>query len=309
MNDIMLRKANRDVLLVKKYGPQILTGFGCIGVVGGTVLACRATLKADKALAKRRNDIQTIKTAREECTEEEYTEKEYKSDLIKTYTGIGIDLVKLYSIPAAVIGGSLACFIISNKQQSSRISALSSAYAGVLAAFEGYRGRVKNAIGEEEEKDIYYGIEKKEVEIETVDEKGKVKKETVTLKVPTANNSDGYSMYSKFFDSSSREWEKNAEYNLYFLRKQQEWATQKLRRQGYLFLNDVLESLDIPKTAVGQVVGWVYDESKTAPGDNEVDFGIYDLTKQPNRDFVNGFEPVILLDFNVQGNILDLIEK
>ena len=61
--------------------------------------------------------------------------------------------------------------------------------------------------------------------------------------------------------------------------------------------------LGIPKTKVGQIVGWIYDEEHPI-GDNYVDFGIYDLR---NTEFVNGHENVALLDFNVDGNILDLI--
>ena len=53
-------------------------------------------------------------------------------------------------------------------------------------------------------------------------------------------------------------------------------------------------------------VGWIYDE-KNPVGDNYIDFGIYDVNKPQNRDFVNGIERVILLDFNVDGNILNLI--
>ena len=71
-------------------------------------------------------------------------------------------------------------------------------------------------------------------------------------------------------------------------------------------MNDVYAMLGIPKTRAGQVVGWIYDE-KEPIGDNYVDFGIYDTNKPSNRDFVNGYERTILLDFNVDGNILDLI--
>ena len=38
-----------------------------------------------------------------------------------------------------------------------------------------------------------------------------------------------------------------------------------------------------------------------------VDFGIYDINKPKNRDFVNGYERTILLDFNVDGDILNMI--
>jgi hypothetical protein len=86
----------------------------------------------------------------------------------------------------------------------------------------------------------------------------------------------------------------------------QDFANEKLKAQGYLFLNDVYEMLGIKKCREGQVVGWIYNE-KNPVGDNFVDFGIYNYDDPRARDFVNGYERVILLDFNVDGNILDLI--
>ena len=64
--------------------------------------------------------------------------------------------------------------------------------------------------------------------------------------------------------------------------------------------------LDIPRTKAGQIVGWVYDPEHPV-GDNFVDFRIYETNKESNRRFVNGYEPTILLDFNVDGNILQLM--
>ena len=66
------------------------------------------------------------------------------------------------------------------------------------------------------------------------------------------------------------------------------------------------EMLGIPRAKAGQVVGWVYD-AKNPIGDNYVDFGIYDIHRETVRNFVNGYERTILLDFNVDGNILDLM--
>ena len=94
--------------------------------------------------------------------------------------------------------------------------------------------------------------------------------------------------------------------NLYFLRAQEEYANNRLVSRGYLFLNEVYESLGIPPTKAGQIVGWIYDKDKPN-GDNFVDFGIYDIHRETNRNFVNGYERSILLDFNVDGPIINLI--
>lgn len=109
-----------------------------------------------------------------------------------------------------------------------------------------------------------------------------------------------FSSYARFFDESCPVWSNDSETNLTFLKTQEQYATEKLRAQGYLFLNDVYDMLGIARTKAGQVVGWVYDE-KNPLGDNRVDFGIYD---EHNRDFVNGYKDTALLDFNVDGNIL-----
>lgn len=103
----------------------------------------------------------------------------------------------------------------------------------------------------------------------------------------------------------STQYHKDAEYNLMFLRRQQDWANEKLKSKGHLFLNEVYDMLGIPRSKAGQIVGWIYNE-KNPIGDNYVDFGIYN-NNEINRAFVNGYEKAILLDFNVDGPIYDLI--
>ena len=83
-------------------------------------------------------------------------------------------------------------------------------------------------------------------------------------------------------------------------------ANQKLQTQGYLFLNDVYKMLGFKPTKAGHVVGWIYDE-KHPIGDNYVDFGIYDIENEATRRFMNGLEQNVILDFNVDGNIYDLL--
>ena len=54
----------------------------------------------------------------------------------------------------------------------------------------------------------------------------------------------------------------------------------------------------------------VYDpKNPDHEGDNYVDFGIYDIYREKARDFVNGRERVILLDFNVDGDITNSFES
>ena len=150
---------------------------------------------------------------------------------------------------------------------------------------------------------LRYNIKAQEFEKTEVDKKGneKVVKETVNVADPNL-----YSDYARFFDDGCNGWSKDPEQNLTFLKCQQAYANEKLKAKGYLFLNDVYKMLGIPATKAGQIVGWIYDE-KNPIGDNFVDFGLYDMNKPVVRDFVNGYERTILLDFNVDGNILEMM--
>lgn len=111
------------------------------------------------------------------------------------------------------------------------------------------------------------------------------------------------SQYARLFDDSCVGWTKDPEYNMHFLKSQQDYCNYKLKAKGHLFLNEVYDILGIPRTKAGAVVGWVYDE-KNPIGDNFVDFGLFD---ESNNDFINGFKSTAILDFNVDGNILNYI--
>ena len=148
-----------------------------------------------------------------------------------------------------------------------------------------------------------YNIKAKEIEETVVDDKGKEKTVKKTIEVADPNT---YSDYARFFDDGCIGWDKDAEYNLMFLKQQQNYANEMLKSKGHLFLNEVYDMLGIPRTKAGQVVGWIYDEKKPV-GDNFVDFGMYDINRPKNRDFVNGYERTIILDFNVDGDILSLM--
>lgn len=301
------RKFGKTGLKLKKHSPEILVGVGIVGVVSSTIMACKATTKLDEVLAEPKEKIEKIHELMENPDMvpegKEYTEDDGKKDLTIMYTQSAIKVVRLYA-PAVALGTlSIAAILGGHHILRKRNVALAAAYATIDKSFKDYRGRVIERFGAELDKELKYNIKAAEVEETVVDEKGKEKKVKNTVNVADPNV---YSEYSKFFDESCPGFTKDPEYNLMFLKDQQRYANDLLKSKGYLFLNDVYEMLGIPRTQAGQIVGWIYDE-KNPIGDNFVDFGIYDLHKEANRDFVNGYERVILLDFNVDGDILDMI--
>ena len=293
---------------IKKHSPEILMGLGAAGTVTSAVLACKATLKVDEVAKESKEKIAKIHTASETgVTEagETYTQEDAKKDLTIVYTRTALDIAKQYA-PSVLLGAaSLACFFGSHKILHGRNIALATAYAAVDKGFKQYRGRVVERFGEKLDRELKYNLKTKEIEETIVDEKGKEKKvkRTVDNMVPADFKPEDYSIFARLYDIGCIGWTKDPEQNKYFLLQQQNWANDLLKHRHYVTVNDVYEMLGFPKTALGQSHGWVYDE-KNPRGDNYIDFGIFDIHKPGSRDFVNGYESAIILDFNPDGNIL-----
>lgn len=288
----------------RKHSPEIFIISGIVGGIAAAVMACTATTKAGKVIDKAKDDLDMIHAAIDGLVpaKENYAEEESKKDITKVYVSTGLSLVKLYA-PAVVLGGlSITAILYSNNILRKRNMALAAAYATVDNSFKDYRNRVIERFGDEVDKELKYNIKPLTVQEKTVDENGN---EVVTEKTVKVADPGEHNMYTRIFDESSCYWSKTPDYNQMFLIGRERYANDKLNAQGYLFLNDVLEMLDLPKTKEGQMVGWVKDPK--IGRDDYIDFGIFNANKKSNREFINGYEPSIWLDFNVQGNILDLM--
>lgn len=292
---------------VKQHSPEILMAAGVVGTVTSAVLACRATTKLNGILEESKNNIDTVKHYTENPEElpegSEYNEEDGKKDLTLVYVQTGLAIAKLYA-PSVILGAlSITAMVSSNKILRKRNVALVASYKLLDKGFKDYRGRVVDRFGKDVDRELLFNMKSKEIEETVVDENGN---ETVVKKTVDVVDPTEYSPYAKFFAEGCKGYEKNAEANLLFLKAQQAFANERLKTEGYLFLNDVYESLGIPKTEMGQVVGWIYDESNPDI-DSHVDFGIYNAYREVNANFVNGYERNILLDFNCDGYIADKI--
>ena len=302
------RLFHRTGLKISKHSPEILMVAGIAGTVASTVLACKATTKVGKIMDETKATVDIIHGGMENgnINGQEYTQEDGKKDLTIVYAQTGIKLAKLYA-PAVGVGVlSIASIVAGNRILNKRNVALAAAYAVVDKGFKDYRKNVVERFGEEMDKELRYNIKAKEIEVTTTDAKGKENTEKKIVNTIDTDAVTKYSEYARFYDDGNTEWSKDPEYNLMFLRKTQEWANEKLKANGHLFLNEVYDMLGTPRSKAGQLVGWIYDE-KNPNGDNYVDFGIYDVSDEGRRNFVNGYERSILLDFNVDGVIYDKI--
>lgn len=299
------RTINRAAFKIRKHSPEILVVSGIVGAVTSTVMACKATTKIDEVITESKEHVDmTKKYVEDNGFTEKYTETDYKKDLTIMYTQRGLKLAKLYA-PAVILGTvSITAILAGHNILRKRNVALAAAYATVDKGFKEYRGRVIERFGEELDKELKYNIKTKEIDEIKINEK--TGKEEVVKKAVNVADPNTYSDYARLFDDGCLGWTKDPEYNLMFLKDQQRYANDRLKTKGCLFLNEVYDMLGIPRTKAGAVVGWIFDE-KHPNGDNFVDFGIYDMNNQKTRDFVNGYERTILLDFNVDGVIYDKI--
>lgn len=290
--------ASKVIMKIKKRSPEILIVVGVVGTVASAVIACKATTKVNKIIDDAKVDIDKVHVATENCVTEAgetYSTEDSKKDLAIIYAQTGVKLAKLYA-PAVILGAfSIASILASNNILRKRNVALGAAYAAIDKSFKDYRGRVIERFGEQVDTELKYGIKaKKFEEVEVDPETGKEKKVKKTVMVADPNLQSDYAVY---FDNKSRNYETNQDYNYMFLKAQQQFANDKLQTRGHLFLNEVLDDLDLPRTSAGQIVGW----TKDGP-DGYVNFRIVEV----DRETEDGrHEPSLLLDFNVEGNIWD----
>lgn len=295
----IVNAAHKFGFKIKRRSPEILAVAGTIGIGVSGFMACKATLKLNDILEETKETIDTIhQVAEDESMADRYSEEDAQKDLVITYTQTGVKIAKLYG-PSVILGVlSVGCLLTSNNILRKRNVALAAAYTAVDKGFKEYRSRVIDRFGEAVDRELKYNLQTKKITETVIDEEtGKEKKEKKTVEVVEGDASD-YSPYARFFDEASRRWENNAEYNMMFLHSAQEYMNQRLRAYGHLFLNEVYDYLDIPRTQAGNRMGWMYDE-KNQIGDPYVDFNIFKVNRPAARDFVNGYEKSILLDFNV----------
>ena len=292
-------------LKAKKHAPEIMVVTGAVLVVGSAVMACKQTLKAHEVLEKANSELDEVNKALETCDEQSYSPDDAKKDRRNVYIKTGWELTKTYG--PSIIGGVVGFSLIfgAHKILRGRNAALTLAYTNLLNSYSEYRKRISNELGEEKEKLI--AAEAETTDISLINDDGTVEE---IKNASVIHDSSNHSPYAKIFEATNSNWSPNPSTNLFYLRSQENFANEKLQADGFLFLNDVYQMLGFPRTSDGQIVGWVYDPNNpNHNGDNHVDFGIYDLLYKGEEkvEFINGYNPCIWLDFNVDGVVYDLI--
>lgn len=178
----------KQALKVKVNAPTILMVGGAVTVVAGGVLACKATLKlGEKAINPTKSELNDIHTVKEKFGIENhpddpdaYTKKDYVTDLIKTYIKAGARVIKIYGVSVFITSAGFFMIFKGRKMLVTTITGLTAAIKDIEERFDAYRGRVREAVGEEAEERIANGMYADYVEADVVNDRGETEHTAVT---------------------------------------------------------------------------------------------------------------------------------
>ena len=300
INTKTLRKSFKKAqLTVRKHSPEILMVAGVIGTVAGAVMACKETLELEDVLDECKQEKMELEEQYAMC--EEYSEDALKKDQVKLTIKQVAKIVKLYAPSVIMEATSIGVIFASNDIMRKRNASMAAAYATLNSKYKRYRQNVIESYGEEVDKDMRFGV--KHEKVTEIDEDGNKVKIDARI-VDLDNTALAISDYSRFFQAGCKGFVENSgRYNILYLKGIQAMFNNKLIADGYVMLNDVYRELGFDTIPEGWSIGWIYDETNPI-GDNYIDFGLYEA-RNKNQRAVNDWEPVILMDFNVDGNLYE----
>lgn len=328
IKDALKSSANTIARIAEKHGPTAMVIVGTGAIIAGTVMACRATLKANDILDAHSEDMKKIEHAKSLSKPEEYSDNDIKKDKALVYISTTKKFAKLYGPSLLVEAAGIACLLSAFGVMKNRYGAAMAAFTALDQKFSAYRKRVIETYGADAEKALRLpSANDISVQEKVVDENGEEKtvdKPTVCTEssAPYTYTFDKYVIYTDRDGTrqvrANAHWDKNYIYNENFLTMRQNYWNDYLTRHGYVFLNDILKDLDFEPCEEGHWAGWYYD-----PDDNTRDSFIdFDITRvvfdsenhcyrlpREDEDLDYDYDSPYMLTFNVDGNIYNKVFK
>lgn len=299
---------------VKFRSPELLIGAGVVGLVGAAVVAVRRGVRWHSAAkAEIVHDLETIKKAE---GSPQYTREDKVQDYARVI-GKGVwSFTQIYGPSVAAGVASVVSILAGTGVLKGRLAAMTSAAATAKVALERYRSRVREKLGEDADYEFAYEVSAKKAKIKHEDG---TKESLVTYHlVPSSGEWMAASPYSRLWDENAMEWCANRDIQFLTLRSLENHFNQELNARGVVFLNDVYKALGLPMSKDAALVGWIkdYEKPKMAklaaelgrvPGDGMISFGVFENESPSARAYLAGDDNRVVLDFNVDGVIYDLI--
>jgi hypothetical protein len=209
---------------ITENSPTILASTAVAGVVGTAVLAAKGGMKAAPVLEERYQETRLS----------EFNKREQFIDSVKT--------VWKFYIPAAISGGATIAAIVSGNHISARRNAaLLSLYTISETAFQQYKDKVVETIGDRKEQKVRDEIAQEQVAANPASN-GQV---FITGK---GVNPCYESWTGRYFESDMES-----------LRRAENSLNKLILDNMYASLNDFFELIGLPRTSYGEEVGWNLD--------------------------------------------------
>lgn len=320
------RFGSRAAFSLKKHSPEICLAGGIISGVAATVVACKATLRADAILDAYAETKEKIEEAKREVESGEvegleYTEKDVKRDQMIAMRDMIFGFGKLYA-PAIGLGAlSIGLILTSYKIINGRFVGLMSAYTTLDEGFKKYRSRVVDAVGAEKEAEIRTGVKNKKGFVKETTDTGeeKVVEKNVDQRDPVLDDGEfaGSLIFSEFTSTAFQKHDPI--YNESFLKAQEAYFNNVLQAKGYVIEADVRKALGLKITPESLIRGWILDPA--VPNEHApLSFGIRGPIFRETGDHVMKTGRIVkelsgrewLLEFNTDGviwNLVNLWEK
>lgn len=279
---------------LRKVGPEIGTVAGMAGIAASAIYLYKAVNESKDILAKVKEEVKKLE-------DEGADEKDIKA--VKIAGGVAV--AKKVAIPAGLAVASSATVLGIHHEMRKENRRLSEVITQTSLAYNALKNELREQLGDEQADELIYGVRKPDKkEIKEIEENSPRKDEITDEERKSYRISDGEeitpSPYAVFFDETCNNYTDDPEYNKNTLILLQAQLNERLKRIGYVYLNEVYEKLGVEKTEAGHVMGWRYaPHDPNHEGDNQIDFNMWDIRSRANRRFINGYEPVVLLDFNI----------
>ena len=250
--------AGKAKITAVNHAPQIMFGFGMTCMVAGIGLTIAKSVNPDEEVIEAKEALEEAKAREVEVSDAEgsvYTTKDYKKDIFDYKFCLLCAYAKNYALPMGLFGLSIGGFTGSYVTLNSRLGLTTAALGFTTASFSKYRKAVAERFGEEVDKELLFNLGEPKLiqDAETGD---------IDYELPEALDTLPEEGLNRFFDATSRFWDKSPDINLMTVKLKQKEANTKLRARGYMTLNDVFNIFDLPKSKMGQYIGWIYDPNK-----------------------------------------------
>ena len=300
------------------HSAEICTGVAVVTSVTAAVAAVKATKDILPELEEHSAEIDAIKESFDKENESyicqdtdpdstavvelkgEEAVKTYRKDIATAYGRTGLTIAKRYAIPVALEITAVVTIISSNKISRQKNAALAGALSGLQVAYDKYRQNVIDAVGEEKERDIRLGLHKEKITEEETDENGKTKK--VKKEVEVVDPDKIADPWTYIYDEKADNFNKSKGVNRNVLLIKQSYWNDFLVRHKRVFVNQILEDIGLSCycTPMGQIYGWIYDETGASDTQNYITFNI-----ECNTRFMGNYDPSCIITLNPDGNILN----